>query len=106
MQEVSVIMKVSSKVQRCALSPMRKYHPYAVEAKAKGKKIYHLNIGQPDIATPPAYFEALRNFEQPVLAYAPSPGMPEMIDAVIKYYDGIGIEYDANDILIIVFRSV
>lgn len=93
-------MKVSSKVQRCALSPMRKYHPYAVEAKAKGKKIYHLNIGQPDIATPPAYFEALRNFEQPVLAYAPSPGMPEMIDAVIKYYAGIGIEYDANDILI------
>lgn len=93
-------MKVSSKAQRCALSPMRKYHPYAVEAKAKGKKIYHLNIGQPDIATPPAYFEALRNFEQPVLAYAPSPGMPEMIDAVIKYYDGIGIEYDANDILI------
>ena len=100
MQEVSVIMKVSSKVQRCALSPMRKYHPYAVEAKAKGKKIYHLNICQPDIATPPAYFDALRNFEQPVLAYAPSPGMPEMIDAVIKYYAGIGIEYDANDILI------
>ena len=52
MQEVSVIMKVSSKAQRCALSPMRKYHPYAVEAKAKGKKIYHLNIGQPDIKTP------------------------------------------------------
>ena len=42
-------MKFSSKVLKCGLSPMRKFHPYAVAAEAKGKKIYHLNIGQPDI---------------------------------------------------------
>ena len=42
-------MKFSSKVQKCGLSPMRKFHPYAVAAEAKGRKIYHLNIGQPDI---------------------------------------------------------
>ena len=42
-------MKFSSKVEKCGQSPMRKFHPYAVAAEAKGKKIYHLNIGQPDI---------------------------------------------------------
>ena len=42
-------MKFSSKVEKCGLSPMRKFHPYAVAAEAKGKKIYHLNIGQPDV---------------------------------------------------------
>ena len=45
-------MKFSSKVEKCGLSPMRKFHPYAVAAEAKGKKIYHLNIGQPDVETP------------------------------------------------------
>ena len=47
-------MKISSKAQLCNLSPMRKFHPYAVAAKERGVKIYHLNIGQPDIATPKA----------------------------------------------------
>lgn len=51
--------------------PMRKFHPYAVAAEAKGRKIYHLNIGQPDIETPKAYFEAVRHFDLPVLEYAP-----------------------------------
>ena len=68
-------MKFSSKVEKCGLSPMRKFHPYAVAAKARGINIYHLNIGQPDVQTPPAFFEAVRHFEQPVLAYAPSPGI-------------------------------
>ena len=45
-------MKFSSKVEKCGLSPMRKFHPYAVAAEAKGKKIYHLNIGQPDLPSP------------------------------------------------------
>ena len=71
-------MKFSSKVKKCSLSPMRKFHPYAVAAQEKGRKIYHLNIGQPDIETPPQYFEAVRNFQLPVLEYAPSPGMPEI----------------------------
>ena len=47
-------MKFSSKAKKCGLSPMRKFHPYAVAAEAAGKKIYHLNIGQPDIETPPS----------------------------------------------------
>ena len=69
-------MKFSSKVQKCGLSPMRKFHPYAVAAEAKGRNIYHLNIGQPDIETPKAFFDAVRSFDLPVLEYAPSPGVP------------------------------
>ena len=86
-------MKFSSKIEKCGLSPMRKFAPYANEAAKKGKKLYHLNIGQPDIATPEAYFEAVKNFSQPVLAYAPSDGVPEMIDAVVNYYGKIDAPY-------------
>ena len=93
-------MKFSSKVQKCGLSPMRKFHPYAVAAQAKGRKIYHLNIGQPDIETPKAYFEAVRHFDLPVLEYAPSPGMPVLIDAIRHYYDKLDMHFDAGDILI------
>lgn len=93
-------MKYSSKVQRCFQSPMRKFHPYAVAAAAAGKTIYHLNIGQPDIETPPAFFEAIRKFHQPVLAYAPSPGLPELIDAIVCYYKKIGVSITAGDVLI------
>ena len=66
-------MKFSSKVEKSGLSPMRKFHPFAVAAEAKGRKIYHLNIGQPDIETPPQYFDAVRNFQLPVLEYASIP---------------------------------
>ena len=93
-------MKFSSKVLKCGLSPMRKFHPYAVAAEAKGKKIYHLNIGQPDIETPKAYFEAVRHFDLPVLEYAPSPGIPVLIDAIQKYYDDLGMHFEKGDILI------
>ena len=93
-------MKFSSKVEKCSQSPMRKFHPYAVAAKARGIRVYHLNIGQPDVQTPPAFFEAVRNFEQPVLEYAPSPGVPALIDAIRNYYDRLGIAFDASEIYI------
>ena len=93
-------MKFSSKAQKCGLSPMRKFHPYAVAAKAAGKKIYHLNIGQPDIATPPAFFEAVKNFTEPVLEYAPSPGIPAMVKAVQDYYGRLDVSLAESDILI------
>ena len=93
-------MKFSSKVLKCGLSPMRKFHPYAVAAKARGIKVYHLNIGQPDVQTPPAFFEAIRKFEQPVLEYAPSPGIPELIDAIKGYYDKLDMHFDKSEIYI------
>ena len=93
-------MKISERARLCELSPMRKFHPYAVAANAQGRKIYHLNIGQPDIETPSAYFEAVRNFSQPVLEYAESPGRPVLIQAIQDYYAKIGVSYDTADILI------
>ena len=93
-------MKFSSKVLRCHQSPMRKFHPYAVAAAAAGKKIYHLNIGQPDIETPKALFEAVRSFHEPVLAYAESPGKPALIEAICRYYARIGVAFDPGEVLI------
>lgn len=93
-------MQFSSKVLRCEQSPMRKFHPYAVAAEAAGKKIYHLNIGQPDIETPKALFDALHSFHEDVLAYAPSPGIPKLIEAICGYYRRIGVEYTPEDVLI------
>lgn len=98
-------MKFSSKVEKCGLSPMRKFHPFAVAAEQKGKKIYHLNIGQPDIETPKAYFEAVKHFDLPVLEYAPSPGMPVLIDAIQKYYDKLDMHFEKDEILITVGGS-
>lgn len=92
-------MKFSSKIEKCGLSPMRKFHPYALAAQAKGRKIYHLNIGQPDIETPAAFFQALKDFRQPVLEYAPAPGVPAYLDGVKGYFDRLGIRLEAEDIL-------
>ena len=68
-------MKFSSKIQRCELSPMRKFLPYELAAEAKGRKIYHLNIGQPDIETPKAFFDAVKNFQDPVQGYYANLGI-------------------------------
>ncbi len=92
-------MKLSSKMGRCGLSPMRKFNGEAAQAVDRGIKIYHLNIGQPDILTPPAYYEALREYAQPILAYAPSGGLPVLLDAVRKYYANIGVELTRAQIL-------
>ena len=93
-------MKISQRAQQCNLSPMRKFTPYAMAAEAAGKKIYKLNIGQPDIETPPEFFDAVRGFSQKVLAYANSQGTEIMLDAVVDYYKRIGVDYKKEDILI------
>ena len=93
-------MQISINANRCEPSPMRKFHPYAVEAEKRGKKIYHLNIGQPDLPTPTAYYDAVRNFDRKTLAYAESPGMPVLIDAVRGYYHKLGVDLAPNDVLI------
>ena len=71
-----------------------------MEAKKKGKKIYHLNIGQPDLPTPQAYYEAVRQFSSKTLEYEASPGMPVLINAVQNYYKELGVDLDPHDILI------
>ena len=91
-------MKFSTKIQRCELSPMRKFLPYELAAEAKGRKIYHLNIGQPDIETPKVFFDTVRNFQNPVLAYAAAPGVAAFLTAVQAYYRRLGVELDQADI--------
>ena len=69
-------------------------------AKEQGKKIYHLNIGQPDLPTPKAYYEAVHSFEAKTLEYEASPGMPVMIDAVRKYYKQLDVDLAPEDVFI------
>ena len=92
-------MKLSSKMERCGLSPMRKFNPYAVAAEERGIKIYHLNIGQPDIKTPDIFYKAISDFHDPVLSYAPSGGVPMLLDAVRSYYKRIGVDLTRSQIL-------
>ena len=92
-------MKLSSKMERCGLSPMRKFNPYADKVKERGIKIYHLNIGQPDVETPAPFFDALRGYADKVVSYAPSGGMPAYLDAVRGYFARIGVELTRDEIL-------
>lgn len=79
---------------------MRKFHPLAVKAKSAGKRIYHLNIGQPDLPTPKAFFDATSSFHQQTLAYEASPGMPILIEAIRNYYAKLGVTLSTDDIFI------
>ena len=92
-------MKFSSKIQRCELSPVRKFYPYEMAAVEKGLKVRHLNIGQPDIETPRVFFEAISHFSDSVLEYAPAPGVPDFLTATQKYYESLGFPISRDDIL-------
>ena len=92
-------MKMSSKMQRCGLSPMRKFNTYAAKAEERGIRILHLNIGQPDVKTPEVFYDALKDFKDPVLSYAPSGGIPVLLKAVQSYYARIGVKLETNEIL-------
>lgn len=95
------MMKISVNANCCELSPIRKFHPLAVAAEQQGLRIFHLNIGQPDLPTPSAFYDAIRQVPNDgTVAYAPSPGMPELIGAVERYYRGIGVDLSPADILI------
>lgn len=82
------------------LSPIRKFVPYAEAAKAAGKKVYGLNIGQPDIKTPDAFFDAIKNYDEEVLAYANSHGVTDLLDALLGYYERIGLQFEKKDLLV------
>ena len=82
-------------------SPIRKLAPYADEARKKGVNIFHLNIGQPDIPTPPEFFEAIKSFQNKVVAYGPSNGFPQMRRNMMEYYHRNGYGHiDSSDIMI------
>lgn len=93
-------MKLSDRINGMQASPIRKLAPYAAAARAAGKKVYPLNIGQPDIKTPAGFFDAVQNFRQEVLAYADSPGDAKLIEAISEYYKSNGMDFEPEDILI------
>lgn len=93
-------MKISQRIQKLTASPIRKLSPYADAAKAAGKKVYHLNIGQPDIATPELFMESIRKYETPVIAYSNSKGEMFLLQAIQKYYAEKGMNYDIADIFV------
>jgi aspartate aminotransferase len=81
-------------------SPVRKLVPYALKAKKNGKKVYHLNIGQPDIPTPKEFMNAINMYDAKVIKYSFSQGEPILIDSVIRYFEKDHIHFDKDDILI------
>ncbi len=93
-------MKLSEKILAMQHSPIRKFYKYASAAEKRGKKVYYLNIGQPDIKTPKAFMESVRNYDLDILAYAPSGGIPELIRAIKGYYARYEMNYTENNILI------
>lgn len=81
-------------------SPIRKLAPLADAAKARGIHVYHLNIGQPDLPTPPRAIEAVRNVDLKVLAYSPSQGFRSYREKLVGYYAKYNINVTADDIII------
>ena len=81
-------------------SPIRKLAPLAEAAKARGTRVLHLNIGQPDIETPACMLERLKQLDAKVLEYSPSTGTPEFIRSLVRYYEHrVGIELKPNQVL-------
>lgn len=93
-------MKTSSRSQAMQASPIRKLVPFANEAKKRGTKVYHLNIGQPDIETPKVFMEAVRQADIDVLAYADSNGWEPLRQSIAGYYKRMGLPYETEDVII------
>ncbi|MCF7792751.1 MAG: pyridoxal phosphate-dependent aminotransferase [Candidatus Cloacimonetes bacterium] len=93
-------MKLSSRATDVQASPIRKLMPYAIAAKKKGLKIYHLNIGQPDIETPAKMIDVYHNYSDKVLAYGPSQGLESYREKLVEYYSRYKINLETEDILV------
>ncbi|MCX8058072.1 MAG: pyridoxal phosphate-dependent aminotransferase [Spirochaetes bacterium] len=93
-------MNYSKRAHLMPPSPIRKLVPYADKAKEKGIKIYHLNIGQPDIETPKVIFDAIHNFKEKVLEYGPSQGFLSLRKAMVNYFSRYNINLTPDDICI------
>ncbi len=81
-------------------SPIRKLVPLSNSAKERGVKVYHLNIGQPDLPTPPNALEALKNIDRTVLEYSPSEGLKSLREKLVKYYNRFNINVNVEDIIV------
>jgi aspartate aminotransferase len=94
------MLSISQRGQQMPPSPIRKLVPFAEAAKKNGIKVYHLNIGQPDIETPPAIMDAVRHADIKVLEYSHSAGNESYRRKLVQYYKKVGIDINYNQILI------
>jgi aspartate aminotransferase len=92
--------EISSKGQQMPASPIRKLTPFADQAKNEGKKVYHLNIGQPDIETPEGMLDAIKNIDFKVWAYTPSEGTLVYRTKLTEYYNRLGYHINPGQILV------
>jgi aspartate aminotransferase len=94
------MLQISDRGQQMPSSPIRKLVPYAENAKRKGVHVFHLNIGQPDVETPPAILNAVRNADITVLEYSHSAGNESYRRKLVEYYRSVGIDVSHDEIII------
>lgn len=94
------MVKISERAVEMPASPIRKLAPLASAAKARGVHVYHLNIGQPDLPTPQAGLDVLKNIDRSVLEYSPSQGFSSYRKKLVGYYKRFGIHLSPDDIII------
>jgi aspartate aminotransferase len=93
-------MQVSKRVLQLKDSPLRKLTPLIEAKKKEGKSFIHFNIGQPDLETPQCFFDAIKNYKGINVPYAPSLGIPALIEAIQGYFKHQGIHFNSNEIIV------
>ncbi len=93
-------MKISKRGMSVPASPIRKLIPLAEQAKKRGVHVYHLNIGQPDIETPPEFWQAINNYSKKVLAYGNSQGLADYLERLASYYKRYGLDVSPDEIIV------
>ena len=92
--------KISQRAEQMPASPIRKLAPFAAAAKQRGIKVYHLNIGQPDLPTPQEGLDALKHIDRKVLEYSPSQGYQSYLEKLVDYYARYDIALTPDDIIV------
>lgn len=93
-------MEISKRGMSVPPSPIRKLIPLAEQAKKRGIHVYHLNIGQPDIETPPEFWRSINNYSKKVLAYGNSQGLADYLDKLASYYNKCGLNINSDEIIV------
>ena len=99
-KRIKIMPKLSERSVKMPASPIRKLAPFAADAKKRGIKVYHLNIGQPDLHTPEEGLEALKHVDRKVLEYSPSQGYPSYLEKLVGYYKRYDINLNVDDIIV------
>lgn len=99
--ETPRVLQLSERGVNVPASAIRALIPLSKDTESRGVHIHKLNIGQPDIETPPEFWAAVRDFKDRTLAYAPSEGRPEFLSSLVEYYGRYGIDVTADDLVVV-----